>query len=104
MALDAHNASRGLLLAWNPRKYKPLSSFNKTYSTTFHFESEISGAQLRIPNIYVPTSDEERPVFIQEIKDSRSGPGTLASSLRLQLSASFRGVLHHYRKQFGGSV
>jgi exonuclease III len=59
--LDAINASRGLLTAWNPNKLKLISSFTKSYSITSQFESEANAALFWVSNIYGPSSDEERP-------------------------------------------
>jgi hypothetical protein len=79
--LDAINASHGLLTAWNPNKLKLISSFTKSYSITSQFEYEANATLFWVSNIYGPSSNEERPLLFQEIRDiaaQTEGPWLLA--------------------------
>jgi exonuclease III len=68
ITVEASNASRGILTAWNSSNLKLTSSITKTFSISAKFESESNGSIFWVTNFYGP-NEGDRPSFIQELKD-----------------------------------
>jgi exonuclease III len=102
ISLNALNASRGLITAWNKKKFKLLTSFSKLYSISSHFESESNATRFWVSNIYGPNTDDERPAFFQELKeiaDQIQGPWLLAGDFNAIRAAHERSSLHMTRNE-----
>jgi hypothetical protein len=79
ISMDAVNASRGMLTAWNSSKLKLISTLSNPYLVSTKFESEYNGLIFWVTNIYGPNSDEETLSFFQELKtlsDQIQDPGS----------------------------
>jgi hypothetical protein len=68
ITVEASNASRGILTAWNSSHLKLTSSITKTFSIPAKFKSESNGSIFWVTNVYGP-NEGDRPSFFQELKD-----------------------------------
>jgi exonuclease III len=95
--LNATNASRGLLSAWDNSKWQLISSVSKTYSLFIQLESQSNATKVWISNIYGPNLDEERPIFFQELESLAGltqGPWILAGDFNCVRNPLERSSLH----------
>jgi hypothetical protein len=97
LSLDASRASRGLLSAWNPNKFKLKSSIARTFSISVQLESELNATLFWVSNFYGPYLEDERPAFFQEIRDLDqliNGPWRLAGDFNSVRFPYERSSLH----------
>jgi exonuclease III len=97
ISVDASNASRGILTAWNSSNLKLLSTLSKHYSISTKFESESNGMTFWVTNVYGPNLEEDRPSFFQElknVKDHIQGPWLIAGDFNSICSPLERSTLH----------
>jgi hypothetical protein len=88
---------RGFLIAWNPNKFKFISSVSKSFSISAQFESESNATLFWVTNVYGPNIDEERPTFFHEprgLEEILQGPWLLAGDFNSVCFPQDRSSLH----------
>jgi hypothetical protein len=97
LSIDAINASRGSLTAWNQNRFKLISSFTRSYTINSLFESESNATRFWLSNVHGPNLDESRPEFFQELKEIAeqiNGPWLLAGDFNAIRAPHERSTLH----------